>query len=713
MTAPIGGPPPPTADEPDSMSANERRQRNIVIALGIAGALVLLVGVVAFAATRGGDSSSAPATSESPGTSEATTTTVEATTTTAPSTTSTTSTTLAPIPAVADAGTDLDVDIGAEVTLAALDLAEGTPDEAVRWTQTAGPDVTEGTGSLSGPEPVFVAPPDVTTLAFELEVAGTDGVATDDLVVRVFEDANQLVFVDGERGDDGGDGTRSAPFRTLRAAVAASAGRDIYLRSVGSYDETSGPLELDTLNSVYGGFDANWVRTPDDRTQIDVGGVGLVFQGNASSVLSGVEVIGNSSGGTDEARAVFVASSERFSIVDSRIVAADVGAATTDGPGGVSSGVVADGVGELSIVRSTVNAGRGGPGAPGDAATEGERSAVSGGGSASDARGGSAGVGSEQAPGGGGGRGGNGGVSSENGQPGGGGASGGTSGSRNGSPGDGGAGGSGGAGGDGGGAASDFEFVGSPGAPGSSGGPGLGGGGGGGGYGPFLIGGGGGGGGGGGSDGGAGGEPGFGGGGSIALVVTDVDVLRLVESTIAAALGGPGGPGSDGLGPFESGASGGPGAVGFCDFPLCDASAGGNGGGGGSGGVGGEGGEGGGGAGGPSVGLFTSGTGTVEIVASNVRGGAGGAGADGGSGGRRGNDGLDASGRSGADAVSGLSDTQADQGVGAAGGPSIGWFDAGAATQVFDDAVIEAGPAGPGGSGRTPGDAGTTVDSNV
>ena len=81
--------------------------------------------------------------------------------------------------------------------LTAENLAEGTPDAAVRWTQTAGPDVTAGRGSLLGIEVAAIAPLDVSTLAFTLEVAGTDGVATHDVIVRVLEDVDQAVFVDG------------------------------------------------------------------------------------------------------------------------------------------------------------------------------------------------------------------------------------------------------------------------------------------------------------------------------------------------------------------------------------------------------------------------------------------------------------------------------------------------------------------------------------
>jgi len=117
-------------------------------------------------------------------------------------------------------GVDLAVDRQGEFTLTALDLAEGTPDEAVRWRQTAGPDVTDGAGELIGASAEVVAPDEVKTLEFELEVAGGDAVATDAVVVRVFEDADAAVFVDGERGRHDGAGTPASPYRSIGVALS-------------------------------------------------------------------------------------------------------------------------------------------------------------------------------------------------------------------------------------------------------------------------------------------------------------------------------------------------------------------------------------------------------------------------------------------------------------------------------------------------------------
>ena len=77
-----------------------------------------------------------------------------------------------------------------------------------------------------------------------------------------------MSFVDGERGDDGGDGSRVEPYRTLGQALAQAAGGDVYVRSVGTYDESGATLAIDSTTSVYGGFDDNWTREPADRAEV-------------------------------------------------------------------------------------------------------------------------------------------------------------------------------------------------------------------------------------------------------------------------------------------------------------------------------------------------------------------------------------------------------------------------------------------------------------
>src|SRR5947208_2502044 len=80
---------------------------------------------------------------------------------------------LAPL---ADAGVDQDVDRGSAVVLDGSGSA-GTGALTYTWTQRSGPDVTGGTGTLSGATPQFAAPSRVSTLEFDLVVADSTGLS--------------------------------------------------------------------------------------------------------------------------------------------------------------------------------------------------------------------------------------------------------------------------------------------------------------------------------------------------------------------------------------------------------------------------------------------------------------------------------------------------------------------------------------------------------
>lgn len=687
----------------------EERHRNVLIALSVTAVFVLIAGVITFVASQGGNGiapSSTVLPAAQPTSQPGTTVTQAATTTTASATTTTPSTTLL-LPANAEAGEDLLVDRAAEFVLTAENLAEGTPDAAVRWTQTAGPDVTAGRGSLLGIEVAAIAPLDVSTLAFTLEVAGTDGVATDDVIVRVLEDVDQAVFVDGERGDDRAAGSIDAPMRSLAVAVQLASGRDVYVRSVGTYDTTAASLELSDGMSLYGGFDEDWMRNVNQRVVIDGAAIAIRAAGSSERWLSAIEVTASDAAAGSNSAGVLVKGAGAISVLDSRIVGGDGGSGVDGSSGGMSSGVFVSGATEVRIERSTINAARGGGG--GDGITVGapaDTASVGGNASGRDA---GAGGGSGATGGGRGGTGGNtgGGASAPNG------GAGGLDGSPDGQAGSGGVGGNGGSGGSGGvGVAQSDENatvpVGRGGISGDAGSPGAGGSGGGGGNGPLLVSGGGGGGGGAGGAATGGAAPGGGGGGSIGLWTVGVEHLVVIESLVAGGRGGDGG-----LGAFatiaQAGGDGGNGVEGAGGL-LAD---GGNGGGGGGGGAGGTGGQGGGGAGGPSLGMLTTGVVLVEISATTVRGSSGGKGADGGVGGASGFGGSDGNGRRGGAGGLPANDVNANAGAGASGGSSYGWLDDSTANQVLDAAEFVAGTAGSGGNGSAPGDAGFQMSANV
>jgi len=616
--------------------------------------------------------------------------------------------------------------------------------------------VTGGAGALSGAVVEFDAPLDVGTVVFTLEVAqaeggSTAGPATDEVVVRIFEDVTSAVFVDAEAAGGQADGSMGAPYMSIGVALEAAPDQDVYIRNSGRYDESGATLVLPADVSLYGGFDGAWRRDVARRSAVDLAHVGVSVVGSGERWLSGLDMtVGDAPAGAVSI-GVAVADTATVHLVDSRLVGGVAGGGDEELTGNVSIGVRADGADLPVITRSTIHAGSAADGSPpfapepvGDAPDAGSDGSSPDGGAG--APGDDDGADPSEAPRRMGAHGGAGGVGEgSEGEPGASSTSaaggvGGTSGEVDegdlvGRPGAGGAGGIGGPGGAGGVASVD----GVSGVMGTSGGeaqPGGGGAGGGGGAvapvdgsqpepfpGPTstsvntqentpssepgdadVVAGGGGGGGAGGAT-GTPGAGGGGGGGSIGLWATDVDRLVIRESVVSGGRGGSGGLGAAGA-RGVAGSDGGNGAV-----PDADADGIGVGGGAGGGGAGGSGGGGGGGAGGPSIGLLTVGVDSVEVVATDVRGGAGGAGAAGGTAGADGRPGAD-----GAASLGGLggsaddnSASTAQSGVGASGGASFGWVDTGAAALDGERGSFEGGIGGPGGSGSSPGDPGLSV----
>ena len=698
----------------------DRRQRNALIGLGIGSALVLLMGIVAVLLTRSDGSQDSVSTptpvTDIADTSPPSSTSSTVATTSTTSTVATTSTLPDPASLIADAGPDLAVDAGGVVTLEAAAITEGADNDDVQWRQIDGPDVTGGVGALGGSTVSFGAPDDVTTLRFELVVdngeLADEPTSADELTVRIFEDADAAVFVDGASGDDAAEGTMEAPLRTIGAATQRN-GSDIYVRNTVSYSETQ-TVRLGPDSSLYGGFDAEWVRDRSLRVSLSGASVAVAIDGPGDRHLESFTITTADAAPGARSIAVRVAGADVVTIADSRIASGrgGDGTGTSDGGfAGASVGVLATDSAEIRIVRSTVNAGSGGDGADGSEGDDGGEDGDDG----TDGSGVDAGVGGEsdeeEAAGGNGGDGGTSASGDDAEGPRGG--SGGVAELDDGQPGDGGDGGVGGAGGNGGdGLLNDDESVptGATGLSGEDGAVGIGGGGGGGGAagpGVGLATGGAGGGGGAGGSGGIGAGGGGGGGGSIGLWAVRVDQVTISESLVAAGRGGNGGNGGSGASGVVGG-NGGDGAEGGETTAVA-----GDGGGGGGGGAGGDGGDGGGGAGGPSYGMLTTEVDQLVVEFSTLRGGGGGNGADGGLGGAGGGSGDDGSDRSGGSGGAVASGASALNGDGASGGASFGWFDVGGATQTFNSADFVEGQPGQGGAGAAAGAAGDAGEANV
>ncbi len=525
------------------------------------------------------------------------------------------------------------------------------------WTQTSGPDVTSGSGFLSGETPAFAAPDSVGSLVFQLVVNdGTDDSDPATVIVNVFEDTNVTYFVDGDNGnDDTATGSRDNPFASLTEAVAnlTTNLEDIYVmtRSAGAaYDESSANLDIPSGTSLYGGYDANWVRDIEsNKTMINANHRGIqFFSVTQDAWLSGFNVVtSDSPDATEDVYGVSANGDNSASLYvhDNIITTGNVEAGEDSSPG-TNYGLALRFLALADINNNIITVGEGGDGFEGARGTPGDDGDD---GNDGNRTGGHRAAGGDTGLGGNGGAGGTrgGGINGNGGGGGGGGASsaplggtisgggGGSGGSGNNADGGnlGGVGNTGGRGipgaaGNGAGNLTSSLFSASNGATGGRGGHGSGGGGGGGGEANNVgVVGGGGGGGGEGGEGGFGGQGGRGAGASIGVWLHAIVTSNIFNNTITSGAGGLGGSGGFG----GSGGSGGAGGDGISGDDKGLLGSGGGGADGRNGGSGGSGGYGGAGGGGPSYGIIFAADMAPTLTGNTIASGDGGAGGNGGS----------------------------------------------------------------------------------
>lgn len=554
---------------------------------------------------------------------------------------------------VANAGESVDVSSGFNVLLDGSGSSDPDGDALTyTWTQTKGPDVTNGAGSLTGVDPSFIAPDSVDTLVFELVVNdGTQDSAPASVAVNVFEDINVTYFVDGDNGDDEtGNGSRDNPFASVGKAVSELTTNleDIYVRTRAggeAYDETAANLDIPGGTSLYGGYDSGWLRDPqENKTVLQTNHRGLqFFSVTQNAWVSGFDIrTSDSTDAGEDVYGVSASGSGAFSLVveNNIITTGDVEAGQDRSPG-TNYGVSIRFLAAARVANNVITVGSGGEGFdgadgddgnPGDDGEDGNQTGGNRAAGGNTGPGGDGGLGGTR---GGGinGNGGSGAVGATRPAPMGGTIAGGTSGAGGsgnnadggsvGGPGNTGGRGIPGAAGTGAGVLSSSLFVTSNGLQGTRGGNGSGGGGGGGGEANDVgVVGGGGGGGGEGGQGGSSGQPGIGGGASIGVWLVGVEDAQLATNTITSGLGGAGG--RDGVG--GAGGPGGSPGSGAAGDDLGLLGRGGGGARGGTGGQGGRGGYGGAGGGGPSYGVVF-GPGMAPMLSGNmISSGDGGAG---------------------------------------------------------------------------------------
>jgi hypothetical protein len=452
------------------------------------------------------------------------------------------------------------------------------------WTQLTNqcPDVTGGTGTLTGEQPSLTTPASVCTLVFDLRVDDGDGASFADRVyVFVLEDKNHALFVNDASGDDANAGSRAEPMKTVQAAInkadTEGNGADAY---VAQATYSVGTVQLANRVSLYGGYNNSWERDPSLYTTA-LQGDATAINGSGDGNLS-IDGFTITSVDAVNSYAIFLYGADQVRIAGNTITAGNAGNGSSgsnginglDGyPGGDGGIGSCDGAswgaggsgGASPVGRTGGNGGRGGP--------QGDYDGFPGGTGVVGTAGGIGGFGGDP------------GLAGENGTTGADGTDGnhGTNATQLGL------------------FLSTYYLIlgGTSGTDGSHGNGGGGGGGGGGQGDTFVNPGAGNGGGGGGGGGGRGtaGSRGISGGGSFGLYLYAMTNTEVVDNVIIAGTGGTGGDGGrGGLGGL--GGNRGLGAT-YCTAEI---GAGGNGGYGGSGGYGGNGGAG---AGGPSIGIVT------------------------------------------------------------------------------------------------------------
>ncbi|MDH5516347.1 MAG: PKD domain-containing protein [Gammaproteobacteria bacterium] len=292
---------------------------------------------------------------------------------------------------VAVAGDDMLASKNFNIPLNASASSDADGDSlSYKWLQTAGPDVTQGAGYLSGETPQFQAPSEVSTVVFELVV--NDGEAdsnTDTLIVHILENANAAYFVDGDNGNDtDGNGSQALPFASIAKALCevTPEQQDIYVMKreaveingiavETAYDEIVDPcpglpersedkiLNIPTGTSLYSGYDQNWVRDPAvHQALVKTTHYGFIFKNvNTDSWFSGFKVItGSSPTPADSVTAVSaINGTAGMHITDNVITASDVILGNHNSPGS-SYGVIVALLDNVVIERNSITSGKGG-----------------------------------------------------------------------------------------------------------------------------------------------------------------------------------------------------------------------------------------------------------------------------------------------------------------------------------------------------------------
>lgn len=295
---------------------------------------------------------------------------------------------------IARAGADLELSIGdtAQFNGTTSSTDNGTI-TSYKWTQTASGNAPtmNGGNPFTAATPQFTAPFSITTLHYQLEVTDSNNCkAVDDVFAYVTRDKTRAVFVSGDKGNDTtGDGSRAKPLATLSLGVAAAAidptaAKDVYVVSrAANADYTEPTILIVPANvSLFGGFDSQWVRDPENnRTSLQSGAataIDVTVGINRASHLAGfnVKALAASANSSTNSFAMKVHgisnTNTSFTSRHNTLTAGNVGDGTTGAATpGSSYGLHVSSVQTVVVENSNVTSGKGGKGISGSAGATG------------------------------------------------------------------------------------------------------------------------------------------------------------------------------------------------------------------------------------------------------------------------------------------------------------------------------------------------------
>lgn len=260
------------------------------------------------------------------------------------------------------------VDAGSAVSLSA-DASDPDGDAiSYSWTQISGSAITN-TAGFSSNTASFSAPEDVDSLVLRVTATANGLSDTADVQVIVLEDTTTAIFVDAQFTGSSTGGI-DAPFSDLAVVLNnLEEGQDVYIKTpsdstrINTQESPGVQPNLQSGNSLYGGFDSNWSRdTQNNRTPIEAVELGLIYNRiNVPTVVSGLDLFVSATQTNNDFNLVGIYASEgsaSFAVDNNTVVLEDFDEDSLGVNGGGSYGVYLHNIDTTVISNNVITSGR-------------------------------------------------------------------------------------------------------------------------------------------------------------------------------------------------------------------------------------------------------------------------------------------------------------------------------------------------------------------